>query len=462
MTVDRRSLLAASFGLGAAAAAGTATAGEPSGSTKPKTLARAFREIGERVMGELKPGSTEDQTAVLQQLIDEAAAKDKALVLPEGNFLVSDLRLRAGTCLIGQSRRTVLTFAGGPAFVTVEKADGLILSGLTFDGAYKPLDKARGEALLSIANGKGIALDAIAIRNSALGGLSLTGCSGRVENVTIADVLDFGLKSLDATGLDVRSNTVEGCGNNGILIWRSEKGEDGTVLSSNRITQIRNAAGGSGEYGNGINVFRAGGVLVSANRISDCAYTAVRGNAASNIQIVANSCERLGEVAIYSEFGFEGCVIANNAIDTAAAGISVTNFNEGGRLAVIQGNLIRNLFRREKEPEGEKRGEGIGVEADAAVTGNTIEGAPTAGIQIGWGPYMRDVAATGNVIRNSHVGIAITNAPEAGACLIANNLISRAPGGAIRTMNHGAVSGPDLAREPAKGGHITLSANVAV
>ena len=111
-------------------------------------------------------------------------------------------------------------------------------------------------------------------------------------------------------------------------------------------------------------------MLVQGNRVADCTYSAIRGNAASNIQIIANSCERLGEVAIYSEFEFQGAVIANNVIDTAATGISVTNFQEGGRLSVIQGNLIRNLFRREYEKE-DKRGEGIGVEADAVVSGNT-------------------------------------------------------------------------------------------
>ena len=139
----------------------------------------------------------------------------------------------------------------------------------------------------------------------------------------------------------------------------------------------------------------------------------------------------------------------------------MTNFNEGGRLAVIQGNLIRNLFRREHEVE-DKRGEGIGVEADAAVSGNTIEGAPTVGIQIGWGPYMRDVAATGNVIRGAKVGISITSAPDAGACLIANNLISKTQDGAIRKMNLGVTTGPDLAREPAILGRMTVTGNVAV
>lgn len=463
MSVDRRSILAVSLGLGAAAAAAaTAQAAGDKAPPKKKALNEAFREIGERILGELKPDSPDDQTAVLQDLIDTAAAKDQALRLPEGTFRVSGLRLRAGTCLIGQARRTVLMFAGGSTFITADKADGLVVSGITFDGAYKPIDTDSTEALVSIANSRGVVIEDVAIRNSAVGGLALSHAAGRLEHVHVADMLDFAIKSQDAAGLDIRANTIERCGNNGILVWRTEQGSDGTIVASNRISQIRNASGGTGEWGNGINVFRAGGVLVEGNRISECTYSAVRGNAASNIQIIANSCERLGEVAIYSEFGFEGCIIANNVIETAASGISVTNFNEGGRLAVVQGNLIRNLFRREHEPEGEKRGEAIGVEADAAIAGNTIEGAPTAGIQIGWGPYMRDVAATGNVIRNARVGISITNAPEAGACLIANNLISKTQDGAIRTMHHGLVSGPDLAREPGKGGRIALSGNVAV
>ncbi len=51
-------------------------------------------------------------------------------------------------------------------------------------------------------------------------------------------------------------------------------------------------------------------VSVSGNRIQNCAFSAVRGNSAANIQIVGNSCSDLGEVALYSEFAFEGAVIA--------------------------------------------------------------------------------------------------------------------------------------------------------
>jgi len=224
---------------------------------------------------------------------------------------------------------------------------------------------------------------------------------------------------------------------------------------------VRADSGGSGQNGNGVNVFRAGGVLVSGNRIADCAFSAVRGNAASDIQIIGNSCSRLGEVAIYAEFGFEGALIANNLVDTAATGITVTNFNDGGRLAVVQGNLVRNLFRREHEPV-DKRGHGITVEADTALTGNVVERAPTAGIVIGWQHWMREVVATSNLVRASRVGILVSNDPGAGACLLSNNMVSGATDGAIRAMNgNGDPSGPELTHGGGDG-KLTVVGNLSV
>ena len=94
-------------------------------------------------------------------------------------------------------------------------------------------------------------------------------------------------------------------------------------------------------------------------------------------------------------------MIANNTVDGAAFGVSVCNFNEGGRLAVVQGNIIRNLLP--KRPIGtapdDDAGVGIYVEADSSVTGNVIENAPSFGIMAGWGKYLRDVVISGNVIR---------------------------------------------------------------
>src|SRR6185295_4824569 len=165
-----------------------------------------------------------------------------------------------------------------------------------------------------------------------------------------------------------------------------EAGEDGTLVLDNTIEEIGARDGGTGQNGNAINVFRAGSVTVRGNRIKDCVFSAVRGNAASNIRILDNACNTLGEVALYAEFGFEGAVIANNTVDGAGHGISVTNFNEGGRLATVQGNILRNLApQAHARIENSTHGVGIFVEADTAVTGNVVENATVAGIMAGWG-----------------------------------------------------------------------------
>jgi uncharacterized secreted repeat protein (TIGR03808 family) len=324
------------------------------------------------------------------------------------------------------------------------------------------LDADRTDGLVSIRNSRGLRLRHLTLMRSPANGISLVTCAGSTADCTITAVIQAAIRSIDALGLEIVHNDIADCGNNGIQVWRSEVGEDGSIVSGNRIARIRADSGGTGENGNGVSVFRAGGVLVSGNRITDCAYTAVRGNAASDIQIIANSCARLGEVALYAEFGFEGALIANNLVDTAATGISVTNFNDGGRLAVVQGNIVRNLFRREHEPV-DKRGHGITVEADTALSGNVIERAPSAGIVIGWGSYMREVVVTSNLVRASRVGILISSDKGAGACLLSNNMISGATDGAIRAMDGaGNAVGPELTHGGGDGKQLSIVGNLSV
>ena len=399
-----------------------------------------------------------DQTAALQAAIDQAAARGDALDLPAGIFKTGSLMLRQGTVVSGVAGLTVLQFTGSGTFITAKAASSVRVSNLTIDGGMRPLESGRG-ALVALEGCAGLEIDKVTIQNSAHTGLAITGGNGRVTGCTIANIANAGVFALDAT-LTISGNAVSDCGNNGILVWRSAAGEDGSQVTNNRISRIRADSGGTGQNGNGINVFRAGSVMVSGNRITDCAYSAIRGNAASGIQMTANHCQRIGEVALYAEFGFTGALIASNIVDGAATGISVTNFNEGGRLAVVQGNLIRNLVRREQEPQ-DKRGEGIAVEADTLVSGNTIENAPTCGILLGWGRHMRDVSATGNLVRGCRTGILISSDPAAGSALVTGNLISSATDGAIRAHERGRPFGPDLAREAATTGRVTIAGNTA-
>jgi uncharacterized secreted repeat protein (TIGR03808 family) len=450
--VDRRSVLTASLGVGVGA--GLTAASAHAGPRNASRLAAA--EVPASEHG-LIPGAASDQAPALQTAIDAAAARGAPLMLPPGRLRTGPLTLRSGTRLIGAAGTTALEFIGDGSFLTGDGADGIVLEGLTLDGAYAPLE---ADGLVALKRCRGISLRSLNVARSAATGISLEACSGSVTDCTVTGAMQAGIHSLDAQGLDLIHNAVADCANNGIQVWRSDAGEDGSIVADNRIARIRADAGGSGQNGNGVNVFRAGGVIVSGNRITDCAYSAVRGNAASNIQIIANNCARLGEVALYAEFGFEGALISGNLVDTTASGISVTNFNRGGRLAIVQGNLIRNLFRREQEPE-DKRGVGIAIEADTSVTGNVIENAPTAGIVVGWASWMRDVVATGNLIRSSRVGILVS--PQAGSCLLANNMISGASGGAIRAMDgSGAPIGPDLASAGSSDARLAISGNFAV
>jgi uncharacterized secreted repeat protein (TIGR03808 family) len=138
-------------------------------------------------------------------------------------------------------------------------------------------------------------------------------------------------------------------------------------------------------------------------------------------------------------------------VDAAEVGVSVCNFNEGGRLAIVQGNIFRNLGPRRRaltHPE-ESHGIGIGVEADTVVTGNVVENATVAGIQLGWGPYLRDVTVTGNVVRGADIGIAVSVVPGAGTALIADNLITGTRRGAIVGMNKKNPVSGDLSKDGA-------------
>jgi uncharacterized secreted repeat protein (TIGR03808 family) len=441
MGIDRRGVFAALTGAAALGTASEARAAQPR-----ETVSRA--EIDAASLG-LRPNAPDDQSQILQRAIEQAAAARAVLRLPPGFYRAGALQLPSYAAISGGvGGATRIVMAGGPSMMSATGGDHVSVTGIVLDGAGIPLPERRG--LLHVTQGRAIRIAGCEIINSGRNGVSLEAVEGEVSANTINGG-DAAIFSIDARGLRIAGNTIQGAGNGGILVWRSTPGDDGTLIVDNRIEGIMNKAGGSGQWGNAVNVFRADNVIVRGNRIRNAAFTAVRGNAASNLQIVGNTCSGLGEVALYAEFGFEGAVIANNIVDGAALGVSVTNFDKGGRLAVVQGNLIRNLVGR--RPPGtdpnDSAGIGIGVEADTVVTGNVVESAPYAGIAAGWGAYLRDVAITSNVIRRAEFGITVSVAPGAGAAVIADNMISDIRSGAIVGMEWRKPVTGDLSKEGA-------------
>ena len=363
-----------------------------------------------------------DQSEALQRALDDSARRGTALHLPAGRFLVGGVVLPPGTSLIGTPGLTRLVQFGPRPILSAEGAKRLLVSDLILDGAGRMIGGARG-AMLTIKGCDALSVRNVVFTHSPHCGLVLDGCGGTVERSVFTQIGDAGLFALDSRGLRIDGNTFSHIGNNAIQVWRSHKGEDGTLVSHNRISHVGARDGGNGQNGNGINIFRAGSVVVSANTLADCAFSGVRSNGGSNVIVTANSVARSGEVAIFIEFAFEGASIANNILDGAAAGISVSNFDSGGRLAAVIGNVVRGITAKSAS-NPDTRPYGIAVEADTTVIGNTIESVPGIGIRLGWGPYLRHVTANANVVRDSDIGIAVSLVNGAGETIVADNIIA--------------------------------------
>ena len=408
----------------------------------------------------LLPDAVDDQSRRLQSAIDDAAAAGRILRLPPGSFVVSNIDLPDGARIIGVPGATRLIYGGRGHFMLAEGARRVELSGLVLDGANQLL----GQHVSGLVHLRGVAeaiIEDLAIVGADGHGIALEACGGRIGACEISGARLAGIYAVESRSLSITRNFVRDCANGGILVHRWSAGEDATLIDGNRVTRISARDGGTGQNGNGINIFRASNVMVTNNHVTDCAFSAIRANSASNIQIVSNQAIRSGETAIYAEFSFEGAVIASNLIDGGTVGISVANFNEGGRLAVVQGNIIRNLTTQGPYP-AEYAGFGIGmaIEADAAVSGNVIEGAPKWGVLMGWGPFLRAVNFTGNTIRHCGAGVAVSVVEGAGAALIASNMFDTVPGGAILGCRWNEVVTGDLAVSGAgRFRHLTLERN---
>lgn len=419
--MERRKFLK-SLGTGLAATAALAT---------PASSAALFGNVDIRgsvdaAQSGARPGALDDQSRVMQKIFDQAAREDKPVFLPPGTYLVSNLTLPPNTRLMGISGASRLIYGGEGHLLMAEHGQHIEISDIVIDGANRTLRNG-AEALVQVMNCKTFVLNNCEIVGSSGSGVHLERCGGRIEKCRITGASGLAaIYSVDSFGMTITNNEVSDCANGGILIHRWQPGEDGSIVMGNRIQRIHARNGGTGQWGNGVNIFRAHSVMVANNRIADCAFSAVRSNSGSNAQIIGNNCSRSGETALYSEFEFEGAMIANNIVDGATIGVSIANFMQSGRMAVCANNIIRNLKTKGPYPAQQPGfGIGISVEADTTVTGNLIENAPLYGMLLGWGPYLRDVVASGNVIRNAREGIAVSVVKGAGKVNITGNIISQ-------------------------------------
>src|ERR1700730_12612887 len=275
MNTDRRRLLAALAGAAAGAATTPTHANEPS---LPRELV-AHSGIVAAALG-IRPNSAEDQSKALQRAIESAAATRAVLHLPPGSYRAGSLQLPPYAAISGTPGATRIVMTGGPSLLSAAASDHIAITGLVLDGGGVALPERRG--LLHLAQGRAAHIAECEIVNAGRNGITLEAML-RVVTGNVVSAADIAIFSLDARGLRIAGNTVRGAGNGAILVWRNTPGDDGTLVADNRIEGILNKAGGTGQYGNAVNVFRANNVMVRGNRIHDAAFSAVRGNAASNL-----------------------------------------------------------------------------------------------------------------------------------------------------------------------------------
>ncbi|MBA4782753.1 MAG: TIGR03808 family TAT-translocated repetitive protein [Rhizobiales bacterium] len=407
------------------------------------------------------PGLSDDQSVGFQRLLDLSAEQDVPVFLPGGVYKVGGITLPLRARLVGVAGSTRLTFTGRGFIARAERADLIHIDGIIFDGLGLPLAE-QGQGLLTLNTVRDLRLSNSDFIASGLHGVDLTGVGGSVRGCYFSNIADTAIFSKQSQGLSVVDNRIEDCGNGGILIHRFTPGDDGSVVISNRIERVKSVNGGTGQWGNGINVYQAHNVMVANNRIASCALSSVRINAGQNVIVSANHCTGSGETAIYGEFAFQGMTVANNVIDGGTIGVSLANFNEGGRLASVSGNIIRNLSSKlpYDNPGAFRPGIGIYAEADTVISANVIENVPNTGIHVGWGGFCRNVIVGQNLVRSAPYGIAVSVDKDARSVVVTDNVFSDIAQSAIAGFDHEKpATGELLGGKASPFDHLTLSGN---
>ena len=179
--------------------------------------------------------------------------------------------------------------------------------------------------------------------------------------------------------------------------------------SGNRVERIAARNGGTGQNGNGINVFRADNVMVVEQRRQ---RLRLLGDPRQQRQQPADRSQHLlAHRRDRASMPNSPSKAPSSTPTSSTARPTASRSSISTRAAAwpsARQHRAQSVDQGPLPADAPGFGVGITVEADTAVTGNVVENAPLYGLQIGWGPYMRNVVATGNVIRKAGTGIAVT------------------------------------------------------
>ena len=246
--------------------------------------------------------SGNDETQRLQAAINDAQARQLPLFIPAGSYHIGTVTITAPLALYSTGGGAA--FRGtkqGPCIAVATPRTGgppvhVRISDITMDGADSPAPANR-LGLIDASQVGNFTVERCVLRNSKVGGIHLSQVTGRISDNLVDSAAETAIASRDGT-VSIDSNTIRNSGNQGIQVSRTRIGDDGSIVSNNRIFDTKANRRGSGAYGNAILVYRAGKVSVTGNKISQSAFTAIRVNSGSDVQIIGNETTGNQECAI--------------------------------------------------------------------------------------------------------------------------------------------------------------------
>lgn len=196
-------------------------------------------------------------------------------------------------------------------------------------------------------------------------GTAASGTSGGIASNTgatlqarwneVHDCRGMGIHSQGTGKCDISHNWVHDCGHNAIFVGPNSNGNnsnvlvpsDGFVVAFNQINNIVSDLGGTGQYGNAINVYTMQNGTVMGNQIDDVAWSFIRINHSENVSVIGNRGTGATETGAWAEgpssgFPCKNITFTGNVFtDMGNHGLSVTN--QGGDAIVVTGNTIKNF-----------------------------------------------------------------------------------------------------------------------
>lgn len=300
-------------------------------------------------------GSTNDTADVASTISGVIAAGGGEIVVPNGKTYYTDMITLAAVSV-------PLRFTGGgtlkfrtanSSLIRVDANTAVIeISGITLDGNSVAMSNNQSALVRAInAATHPVIIRGCELKNSAQNGISAVS-GGRIiaTGNHIHDCGADGIRILTTLTQTISDNYIRDCGLGGIRLQSSAAPAsmaltEGCTVSGNVIRNVRDDIGDVGPYGNGINVYRLGGVSITGNAISNCEWSFIRMNDADHSVITGNACHHNdNDPGIFCEFGARHITVSGNTIEDARQdGIAFANVDDGAVGLVANGNNIKGF-----------------------------------------------------------------------------------------------------------------------